>query len=217
VFGGGKLSQRFWEYFAAIEALDLSPDSVVLDIGGGSPATGISLFPRAVATQAAKVIVMDSSLKGLAPITPRVAYVPEDCSYESLRRVFAENPSITHVSSVSVFEHIPPDVRVDMVRAINDHFKGHTFVVTLEYHPTTCFFEHQLTARSLSDTFTPLKQFFPVQFIESPVFCENAIQRWRPFYAAFMQKILPGRWFFRTEISPPIRQWSPLLIKFIRS
>ncbi len=40
VYGGGKLSQRFWEYFKAVELLELDGDSVVVDIGGGSPVTG---------------------------------------------------------------------------------------------------------------------------------------------------------------------------------
>lgn len=39
VYGGGKLSQRFWEYFKAIELLSLDANSIVLDIGGGSPQT----------------------------------------------------------------------------------------------------------------------------------------------------------------------------------
>jgi len=39
VYGDGKLSQRFWEYHQAIDLLELTPDSVVLDIGGGSPVT----------------------------------------------------------------------------------------------------------------------------------------------------------------------------------
>jgi len=33
---GGKLSQRFWEYFKTIELLDLNQNSVILDMGGGA-------------------------------------------------------------------------------------------------------------------------------------------------------------------------------------
>ena len=49
IYGGGKLSQRFWEYHQAIELLDLTPDSVVLDIGGGSPITGAGFFTKVIA------------------------------------------------------------------------------------------------------------------------------------------------------------------------
>ena len=63
VYGGGKISQRWWEYFQAIEYLELYEGAVVLDIGGGSPATGlsflVSLRPRLCgrgSTRAARLV-----------------------------------------------------------------------------------------------------------------------------------------------------------------
>ena len=50
VFGGGKISQRFWEYFKVIEYLDVADGARVLDIGGGSPTTGVSFFPQLLAS-----------------------------------------------------------------------------------------------------------------------------------------------------------------------
>ena len=62
IYGGGKLSQRFWEYFKALELLGLTESSVVLDIGGGSPVTGMGFFAGLMATVAKKVIVLDPNV-----------------------------------------------------------------------------------------------------------------------------------------------------------
>ena len=211
VYGGGKLSQRFWEYFKAIELLDLTPDSVVLDIGGGSPTEGASFFAALLAGAVRRVIIVDPEIPaGLSP-GANTTFVREPANYDALCKLLAAHPEITHVASISVFEHIEPAVREGIVRAINDAFGGDVFVSTFEYHPRQVYFEHQLTARSVSALFTPLVNYFLDQFVSSPVWCENAFDRKRILRAGRNRAYTPG------NFSPAnIPLWHPVAVRFVR-
>src|SRR5262245_36752669 len=59
LYGGGKISQRFWEYLVAIELLRLDEQAVVLDIGGGSPVTGHAFFAELLAPVLRKIVILD--------------------------------------------------------------------------------------------------------------------------------------------------------------
>lgn len=214
VYGGGKLSQRFWEYHKAIDALDLTPDAVVLDIGGSSAATGVSLFGTVLAGALKRVIVVDPSVPAAIPAHPNVICLPELASYDGLAAIFAAHPEITHVSSVSVFEHIPHPERLGITRAVNDHFRGDTFVLTVEFHETTRFFGDQLTTRTLSEIGSALTRFVPVSIEGSPIYCENAVQSWMPVYVRLLRKF--GITWGRSEQTFPIGLWRPVVLKFLR-
>lgn len=212
VYGGGKFSQRFWEYHTTIELLELTPDSVVLDVGGGSPTTGAGFFTRVIAPYVREVHVMDVNIGEPKEASPNIKFHRSLANYETLSKVLRENSRITHVACVSVFEHIPHDVRCGMVKAVNDHFAGRTFVATLEYHARDCFFEYQLTTRTMSDLFEPFSNFYPDVIRKSPVWGETAF-RGSSLGRSVMRRLgSTKRWGKETEI--PL--WYPLALRFRR-
>jgi hypothetical protein len=190
IYGGGKLSQRYWEYFKTLELLDLSPNSVVVDIGGGSPVTGVGFFASLIATAVRKVFVFDSNISPEAVAPDGVEFVREKASFESMSGFLKTHPEVTHVASVSVFEHIPALEREGIVRAINENFKGESFVASLEYHAKSVYFEYQLTAGTISTLFEPMTRYYLDKFESSPVWCENAypmdVPLWYPIAVRFL-------------------------------
>jgi hypothetical protein len=176
-YGGGKLSQRFWEYHQTIELLELTPDSVVLDIGGGSPATGAGFFTRVIAPHVREVHVIDVNIGETQKASSNIRFHRSLASYETLTKLLKENPQITHVACISVFEHIPHEVRCGMVRALNEAFTGSTFVATLEFHSKESYFEHQLITKTVSEMFGSFTTFYPDAICKSPFWCENAYHR----------------------------------------
>lgn len=174
IYGGGKLSQRFWEYFKAIELLNVNSDSIVLDIGGGSPSTGAGFFASLLSSAVKTVIVMDSNVPKDMKVYENIQFISIDGSYEEIKRLLIDRPDITHISSVSVFEHVPTAIREGMIRAINEYFQGCCFVATFEYHAKRTFFDEQLTAKTTSNLFSPLSNYYLDEIVASPVWCENA-------------------------------------------
>ena len=209
VYGGGKLSQRFWEYFKAIEFLELQTDSVVLDIGGGSPVTGLGFFSSLIATSAKQIIVMDPNVSNEHSLPRNVQVLRESSGYQSLSAAFERFPELSHVTSISVFEHIPPDVRVGIMRAINENFPGDRFVLTLEFHPTRCYFEHQLTERSLSDLVMPLTSFYPAAYEASPVHGATAVTDMRQGFRGRAKRLV-------SRVTGAVPRWYPLALAFQR-
>lgn len=211
VYGGGKLSQRFWEYHQAIELLELTPDSVVLDIGGGSPATGAGFFTRVMAPHVKAVHVMDENIGQSKDAASNIVFHRSLANYETLSKLMTENLQISHVSCISVFEHIPQPVRCGMIRAVNEFFLGDTFVSTLEYHARDRFFEHQLTTATLSEMFGEFTKFFPERIQKSPFWCENAFE-----YSAGTHQILKMIGQTRANTAG-IPLWYPLAFRFRRA
>jgi hypothetical protein len=220
VYGGGKLSQRFWEYFKAVELLGLDKDSVVLDIGGGSPITKAGFFASLLSTAVKTVIVMDSNIAKDVAVSGNIEFIAKDGSYEEIKQLLIARPDITHIASISVFEHIAPSIREGMVAAINEEFKGHCFVSTFEYHAKHIFFEYQLTARTTSELFSSLNRYYLDEMVSSPVWCENAykdIQRVRdknPIMRLFQKYIYKAIYPSIEKISVPC--WHPVAVRFIR-
>jgi hypothetical protein len=206
-YGGGRLSQRFWEYQQAIEMLNLDRHSVVLDIGGGSPLTGVGFFSSLLSTQARKVIVMDPNIHDAAVAPDNVELNRSEATHELLKTLLCAHPEVTHIVTISVFEHVEPEVRLGMMRAIDQFFRGGTFVATFEYHARTRYFEHALTARSTSDLFEPFTKYYLDDFAASPVWCENAFDR------TSMLRILSPRRLFA---SADIPRWYPVAVRFLR-
>ncbi len=210
IYGGGKLSQRFWEYHQVIELLDLTPDSVVLDIGGGSPITGAGFFTTVIAPYVKEVHVLDVNVGEGKSRLPNIIFHRNLGNYESLAQLLKQNPQITHIASVSVFEHIPDEIRRGMTKAINEFFKGYIFVTTLEYHPRNCYFEYQLTVKTLSELFAPLDRFYPEKILQSPFLGETAYRE-----ASLGRKVIRllfPRWSWNKFDSTPL--WYPLALRF---
>lgn len=207
VYGGGKLSQRYWEYFKAAELLELGPDSVVLDIGGGSPQTGAGFFAALLATEIQKVIIIDPNIAPQVAAPANVEFIRKNATEQELLAVFAEHPEITDVACVSVFEHIDPAIREPAVRAINAGFRGRSFVTTFEYHARRIVMEHNLTARTISALFSSFTNFYPDEIQASPVWCENA------YDSSQIIKLGRNGPIGRAEI--PL--WYPLAIRFVRA
>ena len=176
VYGGGKLSQRYWEYFKALELLQLNPDAVVLDIGGGSPITGVGFFSQLLSCAVKKVIVFDPNISQSVVAPESVEFVRKEASYCELKNFLEKSPFITHISCVSVFEHIDSATREGIIRAINDFFKGSHFVATFEFHSKRSFFEFQVTSKTVSSLFIPFENFYLDEYLSSPVACENSFE-----------------------------------------
>ena len=206
-YGGGRLSQRSWEYLRSIELLELDEHSVVLDIGGGSPLTGMGFFSSLLSTQAGRVIVMDPNIKSGAVAPDNVELNRAPATYDELKTFLVARQEITHIVSISVFEHVEPVVRQGMVRAINEFFKGRSFVATFEYHARTRYFEHSLTARTTSDLFRPFTNYYLDDLTASPVWCENAFDCTRVF------RLLDPRRFFTSSDTP---RWYPVAVRFLQ-
>lgn len=204
--GGGKMSQRFWEYFKAIELLDLTPDSVVLDIGGGSPRTGTGFFGELLAQQVKQVVIMDPNARKTSLTLENIECIPSKSTYAELKPLLATRRDLTHIACVSVLEHVPSPIREGITRAINEAFEGDCLVATFEYHAKVRFHEHYLTAQSVSELFKPLTRFYLDEFVASPTHCVNA----------FDSRALLG-------LSPTIAErghiplWYPVAVRFLRT
>jgi len=188
IYGGGKVSQRFWEYFKAIEFLDPAADSIVLDIGGGSPKTGIGFFSMLLKDCLKKVIVLDPNA---GSIYDNIVAIKEEASFSALKNTFEKYPGITHITSISVFEHMDSRLREDMIKAINDFFKGAAFIATFEYHSKKCFMDHQLTTKTVHETFRHFTNFYLSSVESSPVSATDAYKKhlltplWYPLAVKF--------------------------------
>jgi len=212
---GGKLSQRMWEYFIAADLLELSPDATVLDIGGGSPFSGKPFFAELIAPYVKKVIVMDPNQDSRI-YASNIECLHTNATTESLTNLLNQNSSITHVCSISVFEHIPLENRIEMIRTIDQAFHGSCFVATFEYHPVKNHFEHQLTADTLSKTFSPFERFYLETFLASPTLCVNAFNPPESFFRGKLVKLLRQlRLIKPATASTPIPQWYPCAVRFM--
>src|SRR5574340_913225 len=175
LYGGGKLSQRYWEYFIVVDMLDLSPDSIVLDIGGGN-----GFFAELIAPYVRKVIILDANQTNSMAAAGNIERIIQHADADVLRQVLAKG--VTHVSCISVFEHIPDAVREQIIIDIDGHFLGNRFVTTFEFHPLQCLFEHQLTTRTMSTMLAGFRNYYPERIESSPMRCENAFGKIRtPF------------------------------------
>lgn len=213
---GGKLSQRMWEYFITAELLDLPSDATVLDIGGGSPFSGKPFFADLIAPYVKRVIVMDPNQSSHSR-APNVQCLREDATTESLTHLFQQEADISHVCSISVFEHVPLEDRVAIIRTIDQHFRGSSFVATYEYHPVQNHFEHQLTAETVSQTFSPFQHFYLDQYLASPTHCVNAFTSPDSFLRGRLAALLRRLKLIKSDsLTTGIPQWYPCAVRFLR-
>jgi hypothetical protein len=209
-YGGGKLSQRYWEYSKSIEMLNLDRDSVVFDIGGGSPVTGAGFFAKLVATVARSVTILDPTIPDDAPTYSNIEYIRKFGDFATLRQILAERTEITHLVSVSVLEHVAEADRLGMFKAIDESFGGNVFVTTFEYHTVRSYFEQQLTAKTTAELFGTLTRFYPTQFEASPVLCEAAYDN-----EHLVRLNLKSPFAKRNFKKAVIPQWYPVALKFV--
>jgi hypothetical protein len=214
IYGGSKISQRFWEYFKAIELLDLTAESIVLEIGGGSPQTGVAgFFAQTIATGVRRVIVMDSNVRAQNANDGNIEYVAQDATYDTLSALLRARPEITHVACVSVFEHIVDDIRIGITRAVNDAFAGDILVATLEFHAKFTFFEQQLNTETLGLLFQTLTNFYPDKIEASPIRAVNAFRPgWVPHGGP---QATPQAGNVNLQLQPDLSpMWYPLSLRF---
>lgn len=175
---GGKISQRFWEYFISIEMLGLREGAVVLDIGGG----GDGMFARVLAAHGVQVIVLDrrGGIESVENITV------EDCfgDYDTLS-IALRKYQPTHVSCVSVLEHASEDQQRGIFHALEDEFAGERAVFTFEFHETTQHFEQQVTTKTLAKMVSPLRRYYLERIERTPLYCTNAVHQWYPLALRF--------------------------------
>lgn len=177
--GGGMYSQRYWEYFKAIEYADFTEESVVLDIGGGTDSDHLGFFSSLLYPHVKEVIVLDQSISPRVNAPGNVSFIRENADRGQLIKVlhntkFGDDEKITHIMCISVLEHIEQGMRKEMFSALDEQFIGESFITTFEYHPQECFFEHQLTTKSLSDMVSDLSNLYLDRFEACPVYSENA-------------------------------------------
>lgn len=190
VYGGGKISQRWWEYFKAIEYLDLHPGDRVLDIGGGSPATGLSFFPRLLAASQVKVAVLDVNFGEASDIPDNVELICGLAERTQLIEVI-ERFQPTHISCVSVLEHASTEQQLGIFAAIEQSFHGENFVCTMEFHEITCFFEQQLTTATLSPLVSALTRFYLSDIEAAPLHAVNALCDFKRLWYPLALRFLP--------------------------
>ena len=189
----------------------LNPDraSVILDIGGGSPKTGVGFFSSLLSTVAQKMIIMDPNIHPAAIAPANIEFVRSPADYDSVKALLASHPEITHIASISVFEHVHYPVREGIIKAINETFRGHTFVATFEYHASTEYLAYGLTARTLSNLFKPMTNFYPDRIASSPFLGETSYEKCRIFRFRFNNL----RQMFGKSNIP---RWYPVVVRFIR-
>jgi hypothetical protein len=183
-YGGSKMSQRFWEYMRAIQLLELENESSVMDIGGGSMCTQRGFFAEILAEKISLVTVLDGNVE---PSYEKlnICYLQEFADEKSLSKL--RDSGFSHIVSVSALEHIEPQLRREIMRNLNEFAYADTMVFTFEYHPTTCYFEHHLTAKDM-DVFRELTNFYVDAFEASPTHCVNAVDKWYPVIVRFKRK-----------------------------
>ena len=185
---GGKISQRFWEYFRAIELLDIQDGDRVLDIGGGSPATGLSFFSRLLADTGLDLTVVDVNFGKSLDIPSNVSIV-QNLADRSVLSSILSSSNFTKISCVSVLEHATREQQVGIFEAIEQAFKGECFVTTFEFHERQVLFDQCLTTETLSNAVSKLTRYYLSDIDKCPLHCENAfdgsMRLWYPMALKF--------------------------------
>jgi hypothetical protein len=170
VYGGGKLSQRFWEYHWAIREADFDRDSVVLDVGAGRTL----FFPRLLEGSVARVVAYDPQCEGMED--ERLTVVPKAFSATTLLA-----RGYTHAVSISVIEHIEQGEKAEFFAAL-DQVRA-PLVLTLELGPKA--HGANVVMRDLYDLTTRFSGHYCSRVESCPVWADDALGTdaqplWRP-------------------------------------
>ena len=182
VYGGGKLSQRFWEYFKVLSLMDFRYDTSIVNIGGGSPKTGRSFFSELLRSHI-RTIVIDPN----AEISDQNA-VRQKLSKQSIDKAFEICPGITDCISISVLEHMKSDEQVDFCKILNQ-YDFRSIILTCEFHAKNRNTMNQLTTESLSKATAALTRYCPTAIEAAPIPCVNSFKGNCPAWMPLVVKL----------------------------
>ena len=199
VYGGGKVSQRFWEYLIGIEYLDGSHIDELVDIGGGN--RDKHFYARVLAPVASKVHVVDLEVQhdGFKRDGADVIYFHKAKKTAMWFRDWLHgHPHVTTAVSISAFEHMPDEIKVAHCKAINEAEHVNLFALTFEFHPVPAivqkmFYPDIVHTQSLDMMVRALNNFYLDRMDSSPVQCVNTM-----------------------SVLTPWTKWYPLALKFVR-
>ena len=191
IYGGGVIGQRYWEYLKFVDLMELNSESVVLELGGGSPITGRCFFGECLKNFVKKVIVVD-------PYAPNsrdnnLICMQQLLTPESMESLFHEH-QITHLASVSVIEHIPHEELVSLVSAMN-RLRFENIVLSFEFHSVAQFVTDQLTTSTAS----------------------KVMDLFTNYHLSAMERSPMGGVTAFTSVEPVCEKWYPLMLKFERN
>ena len=165
-FGGGKCSQRYWEYLFVINNFpdNLDKYSVILDIGSGEN----KFFPTLIRKHC-RCIAVDPDL------------IPTN--KDDINRVFdseivssISKGKIDVVTCISVLEHIEDQVEfMTTLDLINT-----PAIITFEFGSTPPAFDYQLTAMKMYSFCRAIKNHYVSRMERSPVLADNSNGHWYP-------------------------------------
>ena len=171
VFGGGKCSQRFWEYLFVIDNLQdtLCEKSVILDVG-----SGITNFLPNLLRKYCRCIAVDPSLApdhqdNIATVfNAELVNTLSECAVDA-------------VTCVSVLEHMEEHnefiTALDLIKA--------PLIITFEYGPSPAAFQYQLTMEKVYQFSKALKNHYVTRIEKSPVVADNSNGYWYPLGMVF--------------------------------
>jgi hypothetical protein len=166
--GGGKGSQRYWEYLWVLDQL-AGDERSVLDVGAGLT----QFLPRLFREAFQRVEAVDPELPHDGPLDHRM----------ELGTWIAADPAALErfdcVTCVSVVEHLrePADFLADL-----DRFRRAKIVLTLEFGHEPPAFDFQWTPRTLYQGLGRFRSHYLVRMEACPIWADDSGNgRWRPF------------------------------------
>lgn len=167
-FGGGKGSQRFWEYLWTIEQLNSSKK--IFDVGCGQS----KFFPRLLEKNIAYVYACDPQIeyeKGRN--TVYIKGTLEEC-FDKI----PYNNNFNTITCVSVLEHIEDHT---LICKYLSKFTTSRIICTLEYGFTPRAFNYQVIPQVLYKFFSMMPNHYIEKMELCPVYCEDSHNGyWRP-------------------------------------
>lgn len=175
-FGGGKGSQRYWEYLWVVDQLD-GNERKILDVGAGENA----FLPRLLANAFEQVEAVDPALPTEDARNHRM----------DLGAWISQNPSrvgeFDCVTCVSVIEHLQNPNELFSALA---HFAKAKILITLElgYEPPA--FSYQLTMHKIYAGLNCFDSHYLTRLENCPVWADNSNNgHWRPFGLSLLPKL----------------------------
>jgi hypothetical protein len=170
VYGGGKVSQRMWEYFWAVNQMAPTWKRLV-DIGSGPT----QFFPSLLRAVGCRVVSIDPEIKTQGddfgmPLSQFVAMVDDGEWFDC-------------VFSISVLEHVPPADRPQFIADL-DKFKKSVIVMTMELGPQNSTWPPVLVEELAM--FSQMKNHYLTKMEACPIWAPNSCPAlWRPLGLVF--------------------------------
>jgi hypothetical protein len=173
VYGGGKVSQRMWEYFWAIDQMDNGFDwRKCVDVGSGPT----QFFPN----------LLRADERVVTSIDPAISTQNDDHGMNLSDWVMNnQNKALLYdcVFAISVLEHVPENERARFMADL-DKFANSAIVITMELGPKNGVWPPVRVDEF--KFFSEMKAHYPVKMEACPMWCENSNPTlWRPFGIVF--------------------------------